>query len=224
MRTGTTGKVITVAQHKGGAGKTTLSTQIAAALQQDGADILMIDVDPQGSTSEWHKVRSETLGRKNKIVLMQTQGWKMMREVPRLTKEFDYIIIDTPPHAESESSIAIRLADLVLMPVQPSPLDVWACAPTLKMILSEKKPLMLVMNRVPPKSNLNGAIMDNLARMGIQVAKQSLGNRVSFASSIMHGLGVIESDPRSLAADEINTLIKEIKKNKALKSPTTQVA
>ena len=219
-----TGKVITVAQHKGGAGKTTLSTQIAAALQNDGAEVLMIDVDPQGSTSEWHKVRSETLGRKNRITLMQTQGWKMMREVPRLTKEYDYIIIDTPPHAESESSIAIRLADLVLMPVQPSPLDVWACAPTLKIILAEKKSLMLVMNRVPPKSNLNNAIIDNLGRMGIQVAKQSLGNRVSFASSIMHGLGVVEADPRSTAAQEINALVKEIKKNKSFKLDGTKAA
>ena len=102
------GKVITVAQHKGGAGKTTLSAQLAAALQDSGADVLVIDVDPQGSLSEWHKARCETLGRKNKITLMQTQGWKMMREVPRLSKEYDFILIDTPPHAESESSIAIR--------------------------------------------------------------------------------------------------------------------
>lgn len=215
-----TGKVITVAQHKGGAGKTTLTVQLAATLYNDGATVLVIDVDPQGSTTEWHKTRSVTLGRKNKIQLLQTQGWKMMREVPRLAKEFDYIIIDTPPHAESESSIAIRLADLVIVPVQPSPLDVWACAPTLKIILSEKKPLMLVMNRVPPKSNLNETIMDKLSGMGIQVAKQSLGNRVVFASSVMKGLGVVEFDPRSTAADEMRSLLKDIKKSKAFKSST----
>ena len=212
-----TGKIITIAQHKGGAGKTTLTTQLAAALQQDGSEILVIDVDPQGSTTEWHKVRCEALGRKNRIVLLQTQGWKMMRDVPRLAKEYDYILIDTPPHAESESSIAVRLADLVLMPVQPSPLDIWACAPTLKIILSEKKSLMLVMNRVPAKSNLNSSIMEKLDKMGIQVSKQSLGNRVSFASSIMHGLGVIESDPKSLAAEEVRLLLKEVKKHKVFK-------
>jgi chromosome partitioning protein len=215
-----TGKVITVAQHKGGAGKTTLTVQLAAALYNDGATVLVIDVDPQGSTTEWHKARTVTLGRKNKIALLQTQGWKMMREIPRLSKEFDYILIDTPPHAESESSIAIRLADLVIVPVQPSPLDVWACAPTLKIILSEKRPLMLVMNRVPPKSNLNGTIMEKLSGMGIQVAKQSLGNRVVFASSVMKGLGVVEFDPRSTAADEMRSLLKDIKKSKAFKSDT----
>lgn len=153
-----TGKVITIAQHKGGAGKTTLSAQLASVLSSSGANVLVIDVDPQGSLTEWHKMRCQTLGRKNKITLFQTQGWKMIRELPRMQREFDFIIIDTPPHAESEASIAIRLADLVLMPMQPSPLDVWACAPTIKLIVSEKKPLMLVMNRVPAKSKLNHTI------------------------------------------------------------------
>lgn len=211
------GKVITIAQHKGGAGKTTLSAQLAAALGLTDAKILIIDVDPQGSLTEWHKVRSQTLGRKNKITLFQTQGWKMMRELPRIQREFDYIIVDTPPHAESESSIAIRLADLVLMPMQPSPLDVWACAPTIKIILQEKKPLMLVMNRLPAKSRLNDTIMDKLNGMSVQVARSTLGNRVAFASSMMQGLGVGEFDPRGLAAAEMADLLKEIKKHKAIK-------
>lgn len=212
------GKVITVAQHKGGAGKTTLSAQLAAGFDHDGARVLIIDVDPQGSLTEWHKVRSQTLGRKNKITLFQTQGWKMMRELPRMQREFDIILVDTPPHAESESSIAIRLADLVVVPVQPSPLDVWACAPTLKLILQEKRALMLVMNRVPPKSKLNGAIMEKLEAMNVQVSRQSLGNRIAYAGSIMQGLGVMEYDPRSSASDEIRELLKEIKKHKAFKS------
>ncbi|HPQ51330.1 MAG: AAA family ATPase [Alphaproteobacteria bacterium] len=212
-----TGKVFTVAQHKGGAGKTTLSAQLAAALDQTGGKVLIIDVDPQGSLTEWHKMRSQTLGRKNKITLFQTQGWKMMRELPRIQREFDYIIIDTPPHAESESSIAIRLADLVLMPMQPSPLDVWACAPTIKIIVQEKKPLMLVMNRVPAKSRLNETIKDKLDGMNIQVARATLGNRVAFASSIMQGLGVGEFDARGMASLEMAALLKEIKKHKAFK-------
>lgn len=219
-----TGKVFTVAQHKGGAGKTTLSAQIAAALDQSGAKVLIIDVDPQGSLTEWHKMRCQTLGRKNKITLFQTQGWKMMRELPRIQREFDFILIDTPPHAESEASIAIRMADLVLMPMQPSPLDVWACAPTIKIIVSEKKPLMLVMNRVPAKSRLNDTIQEKLGTMNIQVAKTTLGNRVSFASSIMQGLGVGEFDPRGMAAEEMASLLKEIKKHKALKADTSKAA
>lgn len=219
-----TGKIITIAQHKGGAGKTTLTAQLAATFAADGAKVLLIDVDPQASLTDWHKIRVATLGRKNTVMLIQSQGWKMIRDLPRLQKEFDIILIDTPPHAESESSIAIRAADLVLLPIQPSPLDIWACGPTIKIALQEKRALMLVMNRVPPKSNLNGTIMDKLDKMNIQVARQTLGNRVSFASSIMQGLGVVEYDPRGLAAEEIRTLLKEIKKSKAFKDGASKAA
>lgn len=219
-----TAKTLTVAQHKGGAGKTTLSAQLAAAFDQSGAKVLLMDVDPQGSLSDWHAERVKTLGRKNNIMLVQTQGWKMTRDMARFQKEFDYIFIDTPPHAESESSIAIRAADLVLLPIQPSPLDIWACGPTIKIALQEKRGLMLVMNRVPPKSNLNGKIMEKLEAMNIEVARQTLGNRVSFASSIMQGLGVVESDPRSTAADEIRALVKEIKKSKVFKDLSSKAA
>ncbi len=210
-------KIITIAQHKGGAGKTTLTAQLAASLDHAGFKVLAVDVDPQGSLTEWHKMRSQTLGRKNKITLFQTQGWKLVRELPRIQREFDFVLIDTPPHAESESSIAIRLSDLVLMPMQPSPLDVWACAPTIKIIMQEKKPLMLVMNRLPPKSKLNDTIKEKLGSMNIQLAKTSLGNRVNFASSMLQGLGVIEFEPRGSAADEIKALLKEIRRHKELK-------
>ncbi|MBL8637337.1 MAG: AAA family ATPase [Alphaproteobacteria bacterium] len=211
------GKIITVAQHKGGAGKTTLTSQLAAGFSGIGAKVMTLDVDPQGSLSDWYKTRQDTMGRLNKIQHMQLQGWKMMRELPQIVKDYDYVFIDTPPHAESESSIAIRQADLVVIPIQPSPLDIWASGPTLQLVMQEKRPLMIVLNRVPPKSNLNGTIMDRLDRMNIQVSRQALGNRVAFASSIMHGMGVVEYDPRGMASQEIQSLVQEIKKHKAFK-------
>lgn len=213
-----TGKVITIAQHKGGAGKTTLSVQLSVALQAAGARVALIDVDPQGSSTEWYKTRAKKLEQKNKIYSASMQGWKLMREIPSLAKEYDYILIDSPPHADSESSIAIRMADLVLVPIQPSPLDIWACGPTLQLVLQEKKSLMLVLNRVPPRAKLNEVIMDRLAKMNILVARQTLGNRVAYASSIIQGLGVIESEPSSTAAEEIRALAKEVAKAKPAKS------
>lgn len=212
MTTAKPAVILTIAQHKGGAGKTTLTTQLAALLTTLDKRVLVVDSDPQGSTTEWFNARHKTLGRKNKITLDTAQGWKLLRDLPALKKDYDFILIDTPPHADSEASIAVRCADIVLMPVQPSPLDVWACAPTIKLILEEKKPVMLVMNRVPAKSKLNETMMEKLSSMKIRVAKQSLGNRIAFASSIMQGLGVVEHDPRSLAADEIISLWKDIQK------------
>jgi chromosome partitioning protein len=209
-------KIITIAQHKGGAGKTTLTAQIAACLHQNGERVCILDVDPQGSLSEWFKAREITLGRKNKMVHHQMQGWKLMRELDHLRRDFDFILIDTPPHAESESSIAVRQADLVIIPIQPSPLDIWASAPTLKLVIQEKGHLMLVLNRVPAKSKLNETILEKLRSMKITVARQTLGNRVAYASSILQGLGVVESEPKGLAAQEMQTLVQDIQKSKIL--------
>ena len=146
------------------------------------------------------------------------QGWKVMRELNRLAQDFEYVIIDTPPHAESETSIAIRQASLVLLPIQPSPLDIWASGPTLKLVMEEKRPLMLVLNRVPPRAKLNDIIIDKLNKMNINVSRQTLGNRIAFSSSIMQGQGVVESDPRGTAAEEIRSLLAEIKSHKTFKT------
>lgn len=217
------GKVITVAQHKGGAGKTTLAAQLAVALDQSGAKVITLDVDPQGSLTQWHTTRSEQMGRKNKIAHLQLQGWKVMRELRRLAEEFDYVIIDTPPHAESETSIAIRQADLVLLPIQPSPLDIWASGPTLKLVMEEKRPMLIVLNRVPPRARMNDVIIEKLSGMNISVSRQTLGNRVAFSASIMDGQGVVESDPRGQAALEIKNLLKEIGNHKSF-APASRAA
>lgn len=209
-----TGKVITVAQHKGGAGKTTFTAQLAVALEQQGSRVITLDVDPQGSLTQWQTIRSEKLGRKNKIAHLQLQGWKVMRELGRLVREFDYVLIDTPPHAESETSIAIRQADLVLIPIQPSPLDIWASGPTLKLVMQEKRPLLIVLNRVPARANLNTVIIDRLEKMKVPVSRQLIGNRVAFSASILQGLGIVESDPRNAGAEEILNLVKEIRTQK----------
>ena len=210
------GKIITVAQHKGGAGKTTLSVQLAVALNQAGARVAIIDVDPQGSTTQWFAARQNRLGEKNKIKSFQMQGWKLMREAPALVQEYDFIIVDSPPHADSEASIAVRQADLVLVPIQPSPLDIWACGPTLQLVLQEKKPLTLVLNRVPARAKLNEAIMERLDKINIQVARQTLGNRVAYAASILQGLGVVEYEPSGTATAEIRNLAREVCRNKAI--------
>lgn len=218
------GKVITIAQHKGGAGKTTFAAQIAAALDESGARVITLDVDPQGSLTQWQETRTAKLGRRNRIAHLQLQGWKVMRELNRLVHDFDFVIIDTPPHAESESSIAIRQADLVLIPIQPSPLDIWACAPTLKLVLQEKRPLMIALNRVPPRAKLNTMIMDKLESMNIPVSRQTLGNRVAYSGSIMQGLGVVESEPKSAAAEEVRRLVDELLKHKSFKSAANKAA
>lgn len=211
------GRIITVAQQKGGAGKTTLTAQLAVALMDGGAKVATLDIDPQGSLSLWYAARMRTLGEENTIVHSQLQGWRLKREAERYAEECDYVLIDAPPHTDSESTIAIRAADLVLVPMQPSPMDLWASKPTIKTAQKEKSPVMIVLNRVAPRTKLNAEIMDKLEELEAAVAQQKLGNRIAYAASMLEGLGVVESEPSGPAAKEIEALVREIKKHEKLK-------
>lgn len=200
-------KIITIAQQKGGAGKTTVAAHIAVALAQKGNRVAIIDIDPQGSLGHWHSIREEKLGEGYTGLIFATlSGWRVGSEVSRLRKQCDYIIIDSPPHTETEARTAIRSADLIIIPVQPSPTDLWATKATLDLAKAEKIPVRVVLNRVPANSRLAQTISAELP----ELAESRLGSRVLFASSLMEGRCATEVDPTSHAAQEVKALVKEI--------------
>lgn len=200
-------KVITIAQQKGGAGKTTVAAHIAVALSQKGNRVAVIDIDPQGSLTYWHKIREERFGEGyTGLTFSSVSGWRVAGEVSRLRRSFDYVIIDSPPHTETEARTAIRSADMIVIPVQPSPTDLWATKATLELAKNERIPVRVVLNRVPANSRLAQTIAAELP----ELSETSLGNRVLFASSLMEGRCATEVDPTSVAAQEIKALVKEI--------------
>jgi len=200
-------KVITIAQQKGGAGKTTVATHLAVALAQKGNRVALVDIDPQGSTGHWHGLREKKLGEGyTGLTFMSVSGWRVASEISRLRKQCEYIIIDSPPHTETEARTAIRSADLVVVPVQPSPTDLWATQATLNLAKTEKIPVKVVMNRVPANSRLAQKIAEELP----ELINVTLGNRVLFASSLMEGRTATEVDPSSVAAQEVKALVKNI--------------
>lgn len=204
-----TAYVLTVAQQKGGAGKTTIAAQIAVAFSRQGRRVALIDIDPQGSLAGWHRLRRETLD-KNDILLSDVSGWRLGNELTRLKKTNDILIIDTPPHAETEAKAAVRAADLVIVPIQPSPMDLWASGPTLDLVRSERRPLLVVMNRVPPRGRLAVQVRETLAAEGLPLAEAALGNRTGYAATMMDGLGVAERRGNKTAVTEVESLTVEI--------------
>ena len=205
------GTVITIAQQKGGAGKTTLAAHLAIAWAGQGRNVALIDIDPQGSLAAWHALRAERLGDgKTGLAFAAITGWRTAAEVERRTRDHDIVVIDSPPHAETEAKLAIRAARLVVMPVQPSPMDVWATKPTLDLAKQEKVRVLLVLNRVPPRANLTEAMLAKLAALDAHVADARIGNRVSLATSLAEGLGITEAAPSSRAAEEIVAAAEEI--------------
>lgn len=208
-----TGTIITIAQQKGGAGKTTLAAQLAVALAHSGKRVVAIDIDPQMSLATWFEMRNSLNGEiaykgQGSLEIMQINGWRAAAEIEKQAREHDVVIVDSPPHAETEAKIAVRNAHLVLIPVQPSPMDVWATKPTLDMAAAEKTPVLLVLNRVPPRANLTERMSAALDELKVPISKIRIGNRVALAGSMADGLGVVEAAKRSVAAQEIVALSK----------------
>lgn len=205
------GMVITIAQQKGGAGKTTLAIHLALAWAKAGKRVAIIDIDPQASLSNWFRLRHELLGTGGTPVeAIAVAGWRVAAEVERQAREHDIVLIDSPPHAETEARIAVRAGRLVLVPVQPSPIDLWATKPILDLARAEKVPALLVLNRVPARANLTGMLLKAFAALDAPLADTQIGNRVALAAAINEGQGILEFEPSSTAAQEIKALADEV--------------
>jgi chromosome partitioning protein len=214
MGAGMTGKVFTVAQQKGGAGKTTLAAHLAIAWAQLGYKVATVDIDPQGSLTRWHAVRAEATGGQPGFTHVQITGWRTQAEVEKLARAHDIVVIDSPPHAQTEARIAVRAATLVIAPVQPSPMDLWAVHPTIDLAAQEKRRLLLVLNRVPPRARIADELIAKVHELVdppvVELATAQVGNRTAYAGTLMTGLSVTEAARKTQAAAEMQALAEEI--------------
>jgi chromosome partitioning protein len=201
--------VITVAQQKGGTGKTTLAANIAAALAPSRR-VALLDIDPQKSLGRWHSVRCQRSAQAAALAFSDISGWRLPAELDRLKREHDVVLIDSPPQIDTDARVAVRAADLILVPIQPSMPDIWAAEGTLKLAADERRPAHLMFNRTPATSKLREKIAADLADRRLPVLHAALGNRAGFAHAFAAGLGVTEAAPRSTAATELRALLAEL--------------
>jgi chromosome partitioning protein len=206
------GRVITIAQRKGGAGKTTLAAQLAVAWARQGAKVAVLDIDPQASLAAWVGLRRERLGDAAiGFEFAAVPGWRAEQWIADRAREADFVVVDGPAHIETEARIAVRAAGLVLIPVQPSPLDLWATEATLAMARDERRPVLAVLNRIAPRSTVTERIAAELSQAGAPVAAARIGNRVALVHAMTQGLGVLEIAAAGPAAAEITALAAEIR-------------
>jgi chromosome partitioning protein len=201
--------VITVAQQKGGTGKTTLAANIATALAPSRR-VALLDIDPQKSLGRWHSLRHARLQQAAALAFSDTAGWRLPAELDRLRRDHDVVLIDSPPQLDTDARVAVRAADIVLVPIQPSLPDIWAAEGTLRLAAEERRPAHLLFNRTPPASRLRDTIAADLATRNLPLLRSALGNRAGFAHAFAAGLGVTEAAPRSTAAAELRALVAEL--------------
>ena len=198
--------VVAVVQRKGGAGKSMLAANLAAAAAGTGQRVALLDTDPQQSLVGWATLRAKAGSRAAVLDIDAPAGWRVPAALDKLRRSHDLVLIDTPPHADTDARIAIRGADLVLVPLQPAMADLWAMEATLALAASEKRAVALVLNRAPAQGKLLSIILAELRARDLTVLEPALGNRTGFATAFAIGLGVTEAAPRSVAAAEVHAL------------------
>ena len=204
-------KVITIAQQKGGTGKTTLTVHLALSfIKYHNLKVAIIDTDPQGSLGKWYMIRSDK-GISDKNLTFKTASlWGAQYESKILKQENDIVIIDTPPKIESDARPAIEAADLVLIPVAPSPVDFWATEAIIEIAKKAKRKILIQINRANLRSNLISKTHEYINTINVKAIDTLIGHRQIFMASMGEGKTVVEKQRKSKAVNEIRKISEQI--------------
>lgn len=206
--------IVALLNQKGGVGKTTLALHLAGEWARRGDRVTLVDADPQGSALDW----SEQRAREGLPRLFGSIGLArdtLHREAPELASNVDHLVIDGPPRVAGLMRSALLAADIVLIPVQPSPFDGWASAEILRLIEEARifRPQLVVrfvLNRSAARTIIARKTSEALADQDPPVLRSLVGQRVVFATAAQLGRLAFEIDHHSLAANEITALATEI--------------
>ena len=196
--------IISILNPKGGSGKTTLATNLSRALSIEArADVLLVDTDPQGTARDWNAAAADEGdlfdGASGGVTVAGlTNARTLRRDLARLGAPFEFVVVDGAAKAETMSAAAVRASDLVLVPVQPSPLDIWGCSDLVDIIEAAQiatggQPVAaFVVSRQIGGTRLSAEIDDALAAYGLPVLKARTTQRVAYPEASMQGISVLD--------------------------------
>ncbi len=203
--------IIALVGNKGGAGKTTLTVNLAMALSE-AASVAVVDADPQRSSLQWRAMRDDEQG------LDVIDGVDDLEQVLNSARtDYQHVLIDCPPSVHAgQTHEALRLSDLALVPVQPSPLDLWATVHIEQAVETARElnpclRALLIVNQLEPRTRLSKLVRQGLAELTMPATDTAIHRRVAYRTSVLEGKSVFDmGSPGRAAADEIRQLISEV--------------
>lgn len=203
--------IISVQNQKGGVGKTTLAVHISYVLATSKKRVLLIDADPQGSSLDWAAAREN----EPPFSVVGLDRPTIHRDLPKLAEGYNHVVIDSPPRVTDLARSAMMAADLVVIPIQPSPYDVWAANDVIDLIkeasvFKENLKSVFVVNRKIVNTAIGRDVVEAISDYPTAIAKTQICQRVAFAESAATGRTVMELDSKSPASKEIKALVKEL--------------
>lgn len=204
-------KIIAILNQKGGVGKTTLSTNIACKLHLDGEKVLLVDSDPQGSARDWHSSGD------NDVPVIAMDRPTIDKDIVKVGSQFDWIVIDGAPQLSNMAISSIKCASLVIVPVQPSPYDIWASSDLVDVIkqrrmLNDDQPkAYFCISRKIANTTLSKEVEEALQGYELPTLKSSTSQRIIYAKSAAEGKSVFEMNQSNEAIVEITNIVNEIK-------------
>lgn len=203
--------IIAVVNQKGGAGKTTVALNLAAALAEKGSRVLLIDADPQQTAQDWAAVREtpppfKVLGLSKPV---------LHRDLPGIAADYDHVVIDGAPRNYEVARSAIAAADLVVIPVQPSGADFWASRETVKLVkeahsFKETQKSVFLVSRKIGRTALGRDILEALSEFELPILSAGTSQRIIYAEALTAGRTVIEMQPHGPAAQEVRDILSEV--------------
>ena len=202
--------IISLVNQKGGVGKTTTAINLAASLTRKNCKLVFIDTDPQGSAARWHTIEN------NKAFDIKHHPRPIShQDIDELSGHYDHVVIDAPPAIGDITQSILAITDMAIIPLSPSPVDIWSCDKTLEMINREgeqnpKLKSKLLVCRKIPGTKLGREAKEAMEVFDTGIFETELCQRIAYIEAMNAGVSVMQYAPNSKAAQEVEDLSEEI--------------
>ena len=202
--------IISLVNQKGGVGKTTIAVNLAGSLAEKGNHVVLVDADPQGSVLQWQSILAN-----HPFTVKHLPSAALLGNRKSISKKTDHVIIDAPPAMGDITQAILAISDLAIVPIAPSPLDIWSSKETISLFSETRKrnrrmKAKLLICRKIVGTRVGKEVRDALETYGVELFESEISQRVAFVEAMISGRSVMAYAPNSEAANEIRRLTEEI--------------